>query len=92
MTVLAEAWLEVYSGSARSGERLVYETAEPGKTYSFRAPVYIFSGNAGGVSGRHRGHVGANPWERPWGSSRQVRTGQTGATVRPAEMGASGRR
>ncbi len=50
VTVLSKAWLEVYRGSARGGERLVYETAEPGATYSFDAPVYIFSGNAGGVS------------------------------------------
>ncbi len=50
ITVTAEAWLEVYRGNARgAGERLVYETAEPGGVYSFSAPVYIFSGNAGGV-------------------------------------------
>ncbi len=50
VTVSAEAWLEVYRGNTRGGERLVYETAQPGATYSFSAPVYIFSGNAGGVS------------------------------------------
>lgn len=49
VTVAAEAWLEVYRGNTRGGERLVYETAQPGATYSFTAPVYIFSGNAGGV-------------------------------------------
>lgn len=50
VTVSAPAWLEVYRGSARSGERLVYETAEPGDRFTFRGPVYVFSGNAGGVS------------------------------------------
>ena len=50
VSVTAEAWLEVYRGSARAGERLVYETAQPGETYSFTTPVYVFSGNAGGVS------------------------------------------
>lgn len=51
VTVTAEAWLEVYRGSARSeGARLVYETAQPGDSFTFEAPVYIFSGNAGGVS------------------------------------------
>ena len=50
VTVSAEAWLEVYRGTTRGGERLVYETAEPGDTYSFGAPIYVFSGNAGGVS------------------------------------------
>lgn len=52
--VTAEAWLEVYSGGARGeGERLVYETAQPGSRYTFDAPVYLFSGNAGGVSVAH---------------------------------------
>ena len=51
LTVTAEAWLEVYAGSARGdGERLVYKTAQPGETFLFDAPVYIFSGNAGGVT------------------------------------------
>ena len=50
VTVSAEAWLEVYRGGARSGERLVYETAQPGDRYTFRGPVYVYSGNAGGVS------------------------------------------
>jgi cytoskeleton protein RodZ len=49
--VTAEAWLEVYTGNARGeGERLIYETAQPGSRYTFEAPVYLFSGNAGGVS------------------------------------------
>ncbi len=50
LTVSAEAWLEVYRGDARSGERLVYETAQPGDRYTFSGPVYVYSGNAGGVS------------------------------------------
>lgn len=50
VTVSAEAWLEVYRGDARGGERLVFETARPGDRYTFRGPVYVFSGNAGGVS------------------------------------------
>ena len=48
--VSAEAWLEVYRGDARSGERLVYETAQPGDRYTFSGPVYVYSGNAGGVT------------------------------------------
>ena len=50
LTVSAEAWLEVYRGDARAGERLVYGTAQPGDRYTFSGPVYVFSGNAGGVS------------------------------------------
>ena len=50
VTVSAEAWLEVYRGDARSGERLVYETAQPGDRFTFNGPVYVYSGNAGGVS------------------------------------------
>lgn len=50
LTVSAEAWLEVYRGDNRAGERLIYETAQPGDRYTFSGPVYVFSGNAGGVS------------------------------------------
>lgn len=51
ISVTATAWLEVYRGTTRGGgERLVYETAQPGDTFTFDVPVYIFSGNAGGVS------------------------------------------
>lgn len=51
VTVTEAAWLEVYRGSSRGeGARLVYETAQPGDRFTFRTPVYIFSGNAGGVS------------------------------------------
>ncbi len=61
LTVTAEAWLEVYAGPARGkGERLVYKTAQPGETFSFGAPVYIFSGNAGGVEVA-RGDAAAEP-------------------------------
>ncbi len=61
LTVTAEAWLEVYAGSARGeGERLVYKTAQPGESFSFDAPVYIFSGNAGGVN-IARGDAAAEP-------------------------------
>jgi len=50
ITVTAEAWLEVYAGTARGdGERLLYAAVQPGETFSFSAPVYVFSGNAGGV-------------------------------------------
>lgn len=61
LSVTAEAWLEVYAGSARGeGERLVYKTAQPGETFSFGTPVYIFSGNAGGVTVA-RGDAAAEP-------------------------------
>lgn len=51
IAVTQTAWLEVYAGSARGeGERLVYQTANPGDTFMFSAPVYVFSGNASGVS------------------------------------------
>lgn len=51
VNVSEEAWLEVYRGGARGeGERLVYVTAQPGDTFTFDVPVYIFSGNAGGVA------------------------------------------
>ena len=64
LSVSAEAWLEVYRGSQRGGERLVYETAQPGDVYSFAAPVYVFSGNAGGVSVA-RGDAPAKPLGAP---------------------------
>ena len=64
VSIAEEAWLEVYRGSARTGERLVYETAQPGETYSFTAPVYVFSGNAGGVSVA-RGNAPAQPLGAP---------------------------
>lgn len=51
LTVTAPAWLEVYTGGARrEGERLVYRLAEPGETLTFELPVFIFTGNAGGLT------------------------------------------
>ena len=64
VSVTAEAWLEVYRGNERGGERLVYETAQPGDVYTLTAPVYIFSGNAGGVSVA-RGGAPAQPLGTP---------------------------
>lgn len=50
ISVTAPSWLEVYQGSARNqGERLVYTTAQPGATYTFDLPVYVYVGNAAGV-------------------------------------------
>jgi cytoskeleton protein RodZ len=51
LSVTAPAWLEVYTGGARrEGERLVYRLAEPGETLTFEGPVFVFTGNAGGVT------------------------------------------
>ncbi len=50
LNVTAPSWLEVYQGTARNqGERLVYTTAQPGATYTFDLPVYVYVGNAAGV-------------------------------------------
>lgn len=50
LNVTAASWLEVYRGGARNqGERLVYTTAQPGATYTFDLPVYVYVGNAAGV-------------------------------------------
>ncbi len=50
LSVTAPSWLEVYRGGARNqGERLVYTTAQPGATYTFDLPVYVYVGNAAGV-------------------------------------------
>lgn len=50
LTITAPSWLEVYRGGARNqGERLVYTTAQPGATYTFDLPVYVYAGNAAGV-------------------------------------------
>ena len=61
--VEAPAWLEVYGGSARGeGERLYYGTAEAGETLTFDLPIYVHTGNGGGVSyavgGEDRGVLG----------------------------------
>lgn len=56
-------WLEVYSGTARSGTPLVYTTAAAGQSYQFDLPVYVHVGNAAGVavsvSGRNLGSLGS---------------------------------
>lgn len=50
VTVTAPAWLEVYAGNARSqGEILAFRTAQVGETLTLTPPVYIHTGNAGGV-------------------------------------------
>ncbi len=50
INVTAASWLEVYrSGARNEGERLVYTTAQPGATYTFDLPVYVYVGNAAGV-------------------------------------------
>lgn len=50
LNITAPSWLEVYRGGARNqGERLVYTTAQPGATYTFDLPVYVYVGNAAGV-------------------------------------------
>jgi hypothetical protein len=50
INITAASWLEVYRGGARNeGERLVYTTAQPGQTYTFDLPVYVYVGNAAGV-------------------------------------------
>ncbi len=60
----APAWLEVYAGPARGeGERLYYGTAEAGETLTFNLPIYVHTGNGGGVSvavdGEDRGVLGS---------------------------------
>jgi cytoskeletal protein RodZ len=46
----AASWLEVYQGDDRGvGTTLLYRTAEPGETFEYEAPVYLFAGNAGNV-------------------------------------------
>ncbi|ADI15102.1 helix-turn-helix domain-containing protein [Truepera radiovictrix] len=68
INVTAPAWLEVYTGGARrEGERLVYRLAEPGETLTFEGPVFIFTGNAGGVAVS----VGGGPAE-PLGAPSRV--------------------
>ncbi|MEM6427747.1 MAG: RodZ domain-containing protein [Deinococcota bacterium] len=46
----AASWLEVYQGDDRGvGTTLLYRTAQPGETFEYEAPVYLFAGNAGNV-------------------------------------------
>jgi len=48
--VEAASWLEVYQGSERGvGATLLYRTAEPGETFEYETPVFLFAGNAGNV-------------------------------------------
>lgn len=50
LTITDATWLEVYTGGARNqGERLVYTTAQPGATYAFELPVFVYVGNAAGA-------------------------------------------
>ena len=51
LTVNEATWVEVYQSEARgAGERLVYETVQPGSTFTFDLPIYIHVGNANGVT------------------------------------------
>lgn len=48
--VEAASWLEVYQGNDRGvGTTLLYRTAEPGETFEYETPVFLFAGNAGNV-------------------------------------------
>ncbi len=50
VTITETTWLEVYQSEARNeGERLIYDTVEPGERYEFDLPVYIHAGNGVGV-------------------------------------------
>ncbi len=50
ISVTDTTWLEVYRSTARNeGERLVYTTAQPGTSYQFAPPLYVYTGNAAGV-------------------------------------------
>jgi cytoskeleton protein RodZ len=64
ITITDTTWLEVYRSTARNeGERLVYTTAQPGATYRFSPPVFVYTGNAAGVrldlSGQDLGPMGS---------------------------------
>jgi len=64
LTVTDASWLEVYRSAARNeGERLVYTTAQPGASYEFALPVFVYVGNAAGVrvnlGGQDLGPMGA---------------------------------
>jgi cytoskeleton protein RodZ len=50
LAITDTTWLEVYrSGARNEGERLVYTTAQPGASYEFALPVFVYVGNAAGV-------------------------------------------
>ncbi len=64
LSIVDATWLEVYASDARNvGERLVYTTAQPGASYVFDRPVYVYVGNAAGVrvnvGGQDLGAMGA---------------------------------
>ena len=64
LTISDATWLEVYRSAARNeGERLVYTTAQPGASYEFTLPVFVYVGNAAGVrvnlAGQDLGPMGA---------------------------------
>jgi cytoskeleton protein RodZ len=64
LTITDPTWLEVYrSGARNEGERLVFTTAQPGASYDFELPVYVYVGNAAGarvnLSGQDLGAMGA---------------------------------
>ena len=51
LNVNEATWVEVYQSGARGqGERLVYETVQPGSTFTFDLPIYVHVGNANGVT------------------------------------------
>ena len=65
LNVTEATWLEVYQGTARGqGQRLVYQTVQPGQSYSLELPVYVHVGNGSGVSlnleGQDIGTLGSN--------------------------------
>jgi hypothetical protein len=64
LTITDPTWLEVYrSGARNEGERLVFTTAQPGASYEFELPVYVYVGNAAGarvnLAGQDLGPMGA---------------------------------
>ena len=64
LTITDPTWLEVYrSGARNEGERLVFTTAQPGASYEFALPVYVYVGNAAGarvnLGGQDLGPMGA---------------------------------
>ncbi|MDA0699931.1 MAG: DUF4115 domain-containing protein [bacterium] len=64
LTITDATWLEVYrSGARNEGERLVFTTAQPGASYEFALPVYVYVGNAAGarvnLGGQDLGPMGA---------------------------------
>ncbi len=60
-----DTWLEVYQGTARGeGKELVYKVINAGREFNFDLPVYIHTGNAGGVrisiNGKDIGKMGSS--------------------------------